>query len=359
MTLPKSKQAEKEKEREEQRKELEEKRIQLKAQEDWKREHPDEIDWSDEKFESYLGPLPKDAEIIKEKIAARCADRLIGFVQDARWLLYLKKITPRGEWEKYKNEECPYRPRFVEQIMKLAIWEDKHPHLRSEWPRLRKLDKTHLFTLFGPLEEIAEGIITGDGPKGFENLDAYSAMNYRKLREENRKLLAEKRKGQEQILKGDKINRQLRAENKAVKIGPQTDLDYMKLMQELQMTMIEVIGRMASGANQPKTAAQRRAQIGTILHIEKQAALLAHDLQTAYDPTEDLSDAEREIVVQTRPDGINWFDLTVFNFLEEATRKANADQEIEGEIKSDEETESICPGDLPDDSAATRKRRVS
>lgn len=306
MTLSKAKQAEKQRERK--RTQEEKARIHKEVMQEraWERENPDEVHWTDEKFEGLLGPLPEDSEAVMRKVEA-CADAMqTELVIAGRWLLYLKKLLPHGGFTRYIEDRCPFGERTARNLMRVALWEDRHPHLRSEWPRLRKLNKTQFYTLFGVLENHAESIIEGKGPASIPNLDVYSAMKNRAIQAAARKLEGQKDKGSEQLRQAEAENRKLREENKALKIGPQTDREWVG---EAYTRTVQIQEGITSFVKHlllnPKSQFQRAAALGILEALHK--FFLVHDLELrAHLDIWELPGGEWESL-KWQPDGVNIF----------------------------------------------------
>jgi len=306
--------------------------------------------WTDEEFESYLGPLPKDLEAVWRKVDG-CADNMNAESLTAgRLLLYIRKITPYGRFNEVLEERSPYGRTISYFLMAMAEFDKKNPHLRSEWPRVRKLKKCHQHTLFGMLEEYTESIIKGEGPESIPNLTVFSSMSKRKAQDEARKLKEQNKKGMEQDIKSQDEIRRLKEENLTLKIGPKTDLETGVLCQEIQGSITIGLQQLRSlvAKMDGKTEVSRDYVLSTILAVVKNASLLEIDALVALDPAAYVSSGER-IALECRPDGIHWHEKTVVTFLTEATRKANPDgapgedEDEEGEAEGGEELNLSLP----------------
>ena len=260
--------------------------------------------------------LPVERHLLIEQAKFYLAQGAISFIELGRRLVALKEGAEHGDWANILDE-LNISSTMALNAMRVA---QKFANLDS----MLHLTPSKLVALLDvPLKELEQaeksGTVLG------MSVDAIDAMSVRQLREKLRVERHKNAKGEEQLRQRDQQLREKDARIKELQIGPQTDLEFMTRCQDVQQGISIGIAQLRELMKHVKTESQRDALIGTVLNAEKQIMLVAHDTQAALDPTdEDACDAGREWLTQ-KPDGINWYDQTVFEFLRETTRKANPD----------------------------------
>ena len=267
-------------------------------------------------LEPFQRDLPSDRGALIEETKFFLAQGAIAFIQVGRRLIVLKETTEHSEW--YNTlAELDISPRTASNAMRVA-------HKFGNLDSMYHLTPTKLIALLDVSDEEIENIEKSGTVLGM-SVDAIDAMSVRQLREKLRVERHKNAKGEEQLRQRDQQLREKDARIKELQIGPQTDIEFMVRCQDIQQGISIGIAQLRELMKHVKTESQRDALIGTVLNAEKQIMLIAHDTQAALDPTDDdACDAGRERLTQ-RPDGINWYDQTVFEFLKKATREANPD----------------------------------
>lgn len=262
--------------------------------------------------------LPADRDLLVEQTKFYLAQGAVAFIEVGRRLVALKESVEHGDWKNILDE-LNIGPTTAYNAMRVA---QKFSNLNS----MLHLTPSKLVALLDvPQKELEQAEKSGT-VLGMP-VDAVDAMTVRQLREKLREERKRTEKGAEQLRSRDDENRKLKDELREIKVGPKTDLEMMQQLQEIQNRANICVQNLRTLASHVRTEAQRDALIGTVLHVEKSIMLLAHDVQRSLDPTDDdVTDAGRQWL-ETKPDGIHWFEASVFDFLREATRKARGEEE--------------------------------
>jgi len=266
-----------------------------------------------------IAGLPTDRGVLIEQTRFFLAQTGIAFIEVGRRLIALKEITEHGDWLTLLTE-LNIGLRTARYAMKAAAKFGSVAEMLHLDPSkyIAILDAAGDADIKSEVEE--HGTVCGIG------IDAIDAMTNRQLREkfktsrlENAAMKRQMERGAEQLRTRDQQIRDL-------KIGPKTDLEFMQRCQEIQQSAIPAPAQLRVMIAQVRTHSQAAALIATALYLEKQIVLVSEEIQRTLDATYDGSDAGMA-VLESKPDGINWFELSVFAFLEEATRKANGTPE--------------------------------